>query len=378
MAENDKVALVDDDDETENPNEFIPLDEHLQGDDDGAPEWLVKIPLLPCWDETDDGVPPFCRGDAPVAWWKVFNPSNRYTNDNLIMIAFGNVGFKYFDKNRKYWMGAAMWSTLISIAFTIAGCFALSTNMNIVKNTHWVYVVAKDMSTDEYFTAHLGLRSLVYTSEPCTVLHCERKSYAYSIADHNWPNTFMDGGLAGCRTIAYGTAFGAFTTCATLLFALMGTMNRMRFSSDANIQKALGMITDLCGFISLTATLFNFGSACWGDINRNYTGFSNISVYMGPGYACYCVCLFGAFMRALFHWVTPLPGRGSGCVPSLPKSLVKKLDRDGDGKVSWEEMKLGYRDMVAARRLKAQEKAAKRKNKAQVEQPLSANGDDKL
>jgi hypothetical protein len=55
----------------------------------------------------------------------------------------------------------------------------------------------------------------------------------------------MDKGLEGCRTVAYGTAFGAFTTCATLVFALIGTMNRMRFSSDANIQKALGMVTDL-------------------------------------------------------------------------------------------------------------------------------------
>ena len=34
-----------------------------------------------------------------MAFWKVFNPLNRYTNDNLIMISFGNVGFKYFDKN---------------------------------------------------------------------------------------------------------------------------------------------------------------------------------------------------------------------------------------------------------------------------------------
>ena len=73
--------------------------------------------------------PQFCRGHAPVAWWKVFNPQNRYTNDNLVMIAFGNVGFMYFDRRRKYWMGAAMWSTLLSICFTIAGCFALSTNM---------------------------------------------------------------------------------------------------------------------------------------------------------------------------------------------------------------------------------------------------------
>jgi hypothetical protein len=38
-------------------------------------------------------------------------------------------------------------------------------------------------------------------------------------------------------------------------------------------------------------------------------------------------------MRALFHWLTPLPKRGSGCTPRLPSSLVKQLDLNGDGKV---------------------------------------------
>ena len=43
--------------------------------------------------------------------------------------------------------------------------------------------------------------------------------------------------------------------------------------------------------------------------------------------------------------VTPLPGRGSGCVPRLPDSLMKALDKDGDGKVSWAEMKEAYASM---------------------------------
>ena len=36
-------------------------------------------------------------------------------------------------------------------------------------------------------------------------------------------------------------------TCVTLLFGLIGAMNRMRFSSDAPIQKGLGMVTDTWG-----------------------------------------------------------------------------------------------------------------------------------
>ena len=94
------------------------------------------------------------------------------------------------------------------------------------------------MDTEEIFTLHMGLRSLVYTHEPCNVLFCQRESFVYSeMIDADWPNDLMNTGIESCRTIASGTAFGAFTTCATLLFALMGTQNRMKFSSDANIQK---------------------------------------------------------------------------------------------------------------------------------------------
>ena len=39
-------------------------------------------------------------------------------------------------------------------------------------------------------------------------------------------------------------------------------------------------------------------------------------------------------MRAVFHWLTPLPGLGSGCNPRIPDYLVKLLDFDGDGKVT--------------------------------------------
>lgn len=37
------------------------------------------------------------------------------------------------------------WSTLLSIAFTIAGCFALSTDQSIVLNTYWLVVYAKNI-----------------------------------------------------------------------------------------------------------------------------------------------------------------------------------------------------------------------------------------
>jgi len=148
-----------------------------------------------------------------------------------------------------------------------------------------------------------------------------------------------------------GAQQGSFTTCATLVFALIGTQTRMKFVSDANVQKALGMITDLCGFISLAATLYGYYTDCYLAIKRQQTIDDEdyrAEVYLGPGYFCYLVCLFGAFMRALFHWLTPLAPRpdengkmiyhGSGCAFGIPKNLIDALDENGDGKISCSEL----------------------------------------
>ena len=48
--------------------------------------------VLPCWDELDDGVPPFCRGDPHC--WKIFNHQHPLTNHNRCCWVFGNVGLK--------------------------------------------------------------------------------------------------------------------------------------------------------------------------------------------------------------------------------------------------------------------------------------------
>lgn len=145
----------------------------------------------------------------------------------------------------------------------------------------------------------------------------------------------MDDGLGECRSMAASAAFGAFTTCATLLFALIGTVNRMKFSSDANIQKALGMVTDLfCAFIPQLLTMRDFYRRCYVEIDLHYNNEIDADVYLGPGYWCYIICLFGACMRALFHWLTPIPGQGNGCSPRLPQSLIDLLDEDGDGEVT--------------------------------------------
>lgn len=49
------------------------------------------------------------------------------------------------------------------------------------------------------------------------------------------------------------------------------------------------------------------------------------------------------------HWLTPTPGNGSGCVPKLPSYIVKQLDIDGDGEISWDEMRQAYAIFIKKR-----------------------------
>ena len=46
------------------------------------------------------------------------------------------------------------------------------------------------------------------------------------------------------------------------------------------------MITDLCGLISLTGTLWSFGDSCYNGISRSQEGFSNISVNFSLAWYC--------------------------------------------------------------------------------------------
>ena len=54
---------------------------------------------VPLMRQSDTGVP----GIPPFSW--VFNPSNKYLNDNKYMDRFGRMGFRCFDVYRKRYMG---------------------------------------------------------------------------------------------------------------------------------------------------------------------------------------------------------------------------------------------------------------------------------
>ena len=113
--------------------------------------------------------------------------------------------------------------------------------------------------------------------------------------------------LGECRERLAREGSSMLLTAVTLIFALIGCSNRMRFKSDFPVQKALGMITDLVGFATLLKTITELGILCDVDADRvNATDIVEMEVFVGTGYVCYVVCLLGAFFRALFHWVSKM------------------------------------------------------------------------
>uniref|UniRef100_A0A7S2HPS6 EF-hand domain-containing protein n=1 Tax=Octactis speculum TaxID=3111310 RepID=A0A7S2HPS6_9STRA len=121
----------------------------------------------------------------------------------------------------------------------------------------------------------------------------------------------------------------------------------------------------------------HFEEVCSSNLDHDFTdqwgNTINITPSVTIGFWCYIVCLFGAFMRVIMHWLTPLPGLGSGCTPKLPKYLMDKLDEDGDGKISWEEMKHAYKNLVAKKNKKLEDEEKKLEDEeamAVLDQPV--------
>ena len=57
----------------------------------------------------DRSVPPIW----PLSW--AFDPHNPYLNDNKCARSFGNIGFPFFDRERKAFLGVALAVTVLSI-----------------------------------------------------------------------------------------------------------------------------------------------------------------------------------------------------------------------------------------------------------------------
>jgi hypothetical protein len=78
-------------------------------------------------------VPPFCRSDVNCP----FNHNNPLFAQNALAQMFGNVGFPYFDKNRKTYQGIAVVWTIIGFMCTIFGCLGVINNANTFQWAYW-------------------------------------------------------------------------------------------------------------------------------------------------------------------------------------------------------------------------------------------------
>lgn len=184
-----------------------------------------------CWDEQDDGLPPFCRHDTatqgPVPFWKVFHPKNRITNLNPFCFLFGTIGLERFDRKRKYYMGIAMFSTFLSILFTWTGSAGAIPDSGVVSATLWVLMRATNETTGESQELRMGLTNMIQRSEPCTAWSCETSEYGY-FDGPSWPSSFHEEVFNECREVFKGEVFGLLLNAITIIFALIGTANRMR------------------------------------------------------------------------------------------------------------------------------------------------------
>ena len=273
----------------------------------------------------DSGVPPL-----PVLRW-VFDPRNKYFNDNKYAHIFGNVGFRYFDERRKWYMGWATAFTVLSIAATIFGCFAISPKMQYVQNSAWAYAYRRNATSGVGYDTYLGLT--IYVTRTCldtpdeaegewqswNALACEQQSTWWSSFDcaEAELHGFGCAEVQKCRDVAYSNQFGAFTTCAGLLFALMGCLSRIRKRADSNFQKIISCVPDTYGFVCLAITLSAFYVDCYDHLPEHIDGM-RMHYFPGPGYVAYFVCWLATGVRVTMHWLVPVPGGGSGCCAFTP------------------------------------------------------------
>lgn len=265
---------------------------------------------LPCFPDDDDGVPPFCR--SPLC---PLDHRNKLLNDNECAKKIGYFGFDYFDRRRKLWLGLASWYTIFAMVLTTWGCFALSADRSIVQRTYWAGGTGQNQTSGQYFSLYVGLRSVEYVD--CSFVpgydsypsNCNRQSIEYSSAACS--EGPISAACEACANSATTMETTAFFSCLGLVLALLGAQTRMRVVADVPVQKMLGMGSDFFGSISLAVALFTFQNSCFASLKSAFHIPNFVSAFwIGPGLYCYAVCCVSGMIRAVAHWVTPLPGKG--------------------------------------------------------------------
>ena len=173
--------------------------------------WWVRY--LQWFSDDDDGVPPGCH-----YWLCPLDHDNPFTNKNKYVKKIGLCGFEYFDKHRKFYFGLASVFSLFTMAITIWGCFALSTNRSVVQRTYWAGGTGYNSTSGQHFSFYVGLRSLEYVNcafEPGYHSYspsCQRESFVY------FTNACQEGPVSGacqaCANNASAMWVTAFFSCA--------------------------------------------------------------------------------------------------------------------------------------------------------------------
>jgi len=263
------------------------------------------------------------------------NPANKYLNDNKYCRMFGNLGFSWLDRERKITMGTALAFTVVAIVITGFGCFALSGDAETLRLTAWgisFHQGSADGSAPGTLV-FLGLRKFVV--QECTDATGDdfmQWTGCKTIEDPWWsdireggdkcqsPDSTLHGyacdDVQSCADQAISNQFGAFSTCVTLLAAMMGCLTRIKKKADTNFQKIMGCVPDTIGCITLFQALVLFKFGCYdnqADVTSGPQGVHDIHLWAGPGYYAYMFCWLAAVVRTFMHYVTPLPGGGAGC-----------------------------------------------------------------
>ncbi|KAJ1627492.1 hypothetical protein T492DRAFT_1024685 [Pavlovales sp. CCMP2436] len=283
----------------------------------------------------DEGVPPVW----PFSW--IFSRTNPYLNDNHAVFLFGHCGLKAADRERKVLMGTALAFTVVSIILTTFGCLGLSPNLNLERSDAWAVGHLLNRERGEGTVAWVGLSRLLI--ERCSDV---RETDAWGdwqdceVFPHWWsevPNKcraaqatekvsnssrldeefgYPCDVLLKCAEQATANQFGAFMTCVTLIFALIGCLTRIRKRADTNFQKILGTLPDMLGIFTLGGALVSFSARCTSamvdDGHGHGTGYAP-----GPGFIAYCCCWVAAVVRCSMHAIMPVPGAGVSCARAL-------------------------------------------------------------
>jgi len=244
-------------------------------------------------------------------------------------------------------MGTALAVTVVSIVVTGFGVFALSSDESILQFTNWgTFATRLDSGNGDGTkigeAIYVGLQKVVVVT--CSDAP-EQNYLSWNGCEFNglfWKDVecgddvdsfygYPCEAVASCRAAATDSQFGAFLTAATLIFAMVGCLTRIRKVADTNFQKVVGCIPDTIGVLTQIQALYLFASGCYTVFpNENEDG-NSIHLTIGFGYWAYVVCWICAIIRVTMHYLTPVPGGGAGCHCMDFLEAATGVDWDGDG-----------------------------------------------